>query len=95
MEEITTSNCLVSTLFRISSLVFNRRKKLIQGWNNLRVSINDDRFIFLGELSLKLATCLVFRTHPTDVLGQLTRFITSPKMHLLVGHMLSRKVVYI
>jgi len=40
-------NCLViPTLFKISSFVFNRRKKLIQVWNN---SIKN---YFLGELSL-------------------------------------------
>ncbi len=30
-----TSNCLVSTFFKISSFVFSTRKKLIQVWDNM------------------------------------------------------------
>jgi len=36
VEVNATVNCLVP-FFTISSFLFNRRKKPIQGWNNLRV----------------------------------------------------------
>ncbi len=40
-----------STFFKISSFVFNRRKKLTQIWNDMSMS-KCQHFLFLGKLSL-------------------------------------------
>ncbi len=40
-----------SNIFKISSFVFNKIKKFIQVWNNLRVSKIMTEFSFLAQLS--------------------------------------------
>ncbi len=44
------ANCLITNIFKISSFVLNRRKKLIQFWKQLEGEGNYKQFSFLGEL---------------------------------------------
>ncbi len=47
-KSIGTINCLITAFFKISSYMFNIRNKLIQVWNEMRVS-KWWQFSFLGE----------------------------------------------